>query len=282
MTAAGDHPEVLVRVAGAGVDAPGGRAILDGVDLEVCAGETIAVVGPNGAGKSTLLALLAGDRAPDRGTVTGPDGPLARQHTGDLARFRAVMLQEHVLSFPFEVEDVVRMGRAPWRGRPEEELDDLVVAAAVDTAQVRHLATRRFPTLSGGEKARASFARALAQTPTLLLLDEPTAALDIRHQERVLAMARRHAADGGAVVVVLHDLALAAAYADRLVLLDEGTVAAQGDPAHVLTAERLSRVYDHPVEVVPHPTGAGLIVLPVRLTAAVAPAAEPAQEDLSR
>lgn len=263
-TPAPDAGTPLVRLAGIGVTIPSGRRLLDGVDLEVRAGEIVALVGPNGAGKSTLLAVLAGDRTPDAGTLAGPTGTRLSHAPQELARFRAVMLQEHTLSFPFEVAEVVRMGRAPWRGRPEEDADDAAVAFGMDVAQVGHLGERRFPTLSGGEKARTSFARVLAQTTTLLLLDEPTAALDICHQERLLGAARDHADAGGAVVVVLHDLALASAYADRLVLLADGRIAAQGRPEDVLTADLVSRVYDHPVTVVPDPTGAGLLVLPAR------------------
>lgn len=167
------------------------------------------------------------------------------------------------------------MGRAPWQssGKPSKQSsgkqshstpadDDAVVARALAAADVVGLAERRFPTLSGGEKARTSFARLLAQDTTLLLLDEPTAALDVRHTEHVLRHARRHASEGGAVVVVLHDLALAAAWADRVLVLDGGRVAAVGAPAEVLTADLLSRVYEHPVDVVRHPLTGGLLVLP--------------------
>lgn len=260
----------IITLTDVRVDVPGGRAILHGVNLEVRAGEVIALVGPNGAGKSTLLAVLSGDRAPDRGRADGPDGPLTSHRPRELARTRAVMLQEHHLSFPFEVEDVVRMGRAPWRGRPEEADDDRAVTRGIDVAQVAHLTTRRYPTLSGGEKARTTFARVVAQSTQLLLLDEPTAALDIRHQERVLTAARDHARAGGAVVVVLHDLALASAYADRMLLLADGAVVAIGAPEEVLTSERVGAVYDHPVHVIANPSGPGVLVLPVR---------EPAREE---
>lgn len=254
----------LARLSRVTVTVAGGSRLLEGIDLTVSAGDTIALVGPNGAGKSTLLSVLAGELRPSEGQALGPDGPLSARRPVDLARFRAVMLQDHQLSFAFDVEQVVRMGRAPWHGRPEQDDDDQVVGDSVAIAEVGHLLRRRFPTLSGGERARTSFARALAQSPRLLLLDEPTAALDIRHQERVLAQARRHAERGGAVVVVLHDLALASAYADRLVLLDVGRIAAAGTPTQVLTEDLLARVYQHPVDVMPHPCGPGVLVLPRR------------------
>ncbi|MFD6444306.1 ATP-binding cassette domain-containing protein [Promicromonospora sp. NPDC060204] len=271
----------LLTLTGVRVEA-GSAVLLDDVDLDVRPGEVLVVVGPNGAGKSTLVSVLAGDRAPDAGEAAWTGTPLGAVRPGELARLRAVLLQENQVSFPFRVIDVVRMGRAPWQGAGRQGLggqglggqglgrqgsgipadDDAVVARALDAADVAGLAGRRFPTLSGGEKARTSFARLLAQDTRLLLLDEPTAALDVRHTEHLLRHARRHATEGGAVVVVLHDLALAAAWADRVLVLDGGRVAALGAPAEVLTADLLTRVYEHPVDVVRHPLTGGLLVLP--------------------
>jgi iron complex transport system ATP-binding protein len=251
----------LVEVRGAGVRI-GDATLLDGVDVDVRTGEILVVVGPNGAGKSTLLAVLSGDRVPDAGTVAWEGEPLASLRPRELARRRAVLLQENHVSFPFRVVDVVRMGRAPWEGTSSADADDAVVAAALAAADVAHLADRRYPTLSGGEKARASLARVLAQEPRLLLLDEPTAALDVKHQTQVLAQARRHADAGGAAVVVLHDLPLAAAWADRVVVVARGGIAADGAPADVLTSDLLSTVYDHPVDVLTHPVTGALLVLP--------------------
>lgn len=245
----------------------GDRTVVDGVDLDVQAGQLLALLGPNGAGKSTLLGVLAGDVVPEDGTVELDGADVRAMRLDDLARRRAVLLQENHLSFPFDVLDVVRMGRSPWRGTEREDDDERVLEAVMRTADVTHLATRRYPTLSGGEKARTSFARTLAQEPLVLLLDEPTAALDIRHQESLLTEAVRWARDGAAVVVVLHDLTLAAAYADRVVLLAEGRVRGDGSPRDVLTGELLSDVYRHPVEVVRRPGGDELVVLPVRAAA---------------
>lgn len=270
------QPQPLLTLTGVRVTA-GDAVLLDGVDLDVRPGEVLVVVGPNGAGKSTLVSVLAGDRTPDAGEAAWTGTPLGAVWTAELARLRAVLLQENQVSFPFRVIDVVRMGRAPWQSTGKQNTgkqstgkqasstpadDDAVVARALAAADVVGLAERRFPTLSGGEKARTSFARLLAQDTTLLLLDEPTAALDVRHTEHVLRHARRHASEGGAVVVVLHDLALAAAWADRVLVLDGGRVAAVGAPAEVLTADLLSRVYEHPVDVVRHPVTGGLLVLP--------------------
>ncbi|WP_284251444.1 heme ABC transporter ATP-binding protein [Litorihabitans aurantiacus] len=242
----------------------GGSTILDGVGLEVRPGELVALVGPNGAGKSTLLSVLAGDLEPQVGDVAVLGVELRRTPVRELARVRAVQVQESQLSFAFTVTEVVAMGRAPWRGTAAEDDDDAVVGESMSRADVTHLAPRRFPSLSGGEKARTSFARALAQRTPVLLLDEPTAALDIRHQEALLTQVR-HLVDGGAaVVVVLHDLSLAGAYADRVVLLSGGRVRAEGPPDDVLTSALLTEVYGHPVEVVHHPDHPGPIVLPLR------------------
>ncbi len=246
----------------------GATRVLDGVDVEVHAGEVVALVGPNGAGKSTLLGVLAGDVAPDSGEVLLDGMPIVGRAPAELARRRGMLLQENRLSFPFAVREVVRMGRAPWRRTPREDDDEAVVDAALLTADVSHLAERAYPTLSGGEKSRSSFARVLAQQPGVLLLDEPTAALDIRHQEAVLSHARALAAglqgEPAVVVVVLHDLTLAAAYADRVVVLDEGRVAAAGTPRAVLTAPLLTSVYRHPVDVFDRPGTGDLVVLPRR------------------
>jgi iron complex transport system ATP-binding protein len=267
----------VLRAEGVRV-AYGAHTVLDGVDLEVAAGEVVALVGPNGAGKSTLLSVLGGDPRPDAGRVLLDGVELQAQDLRRLARRRAVMLQETRLSFPFRVEEVVHMGRHPWRGTPQEEGDDAVVAAAMSDADVVHLAARTFPTLSGGEKARTSFARTLAQQAPVLLLDEPTAALDVRHQEALLARVRHAAQEGAAVVVVLHDLTLAAAWADRVVVLADGRVRADGAPADVLTSDLLSAVYQHPVDVWQRPSGvpgapAEIVVLPVRAPRDAAPPA---------
>ncbi|WP_122818476.1 heme ABC transporter ATP-binding protein [Nocardioides pantholopis] len=239
-----------------------GRAILADVDLEVAAGEVVVLVGPNGAGKSTLLGVLSGDLDPTTGTVELDSRPAGRRSARELARLRGVQLQKQGLAFGFRVEEVVRMGRSPWRRTPAEDRDDEVVAASLERADVTELAARLFPTLSGGEQARTSFARLLAQETPLMLLDEPTAALDIRHQEQLLGVVREAAAAGAAVVVVLHDLSLAAAYADRICVLARGRVRADGPPADVLTGELLTEVYGHPVDVIEH--DGTLVVVPVR------------------
>ena len=242
-----------------------GRAVVRDVALTVRTGETLALVGPNGAGKSSLLAALAGDLPLTSGEVRVDGRPPGAWRPRELARLRAVLPQTAALAFPFTVEEVVRMGRAPWAGTAEEEADDEAVAQAMDATEVTPFAARPFSALSGGERARVALARVLAQRAPLLLLDEPTAALDLRHQELVLRVCREQAALGHAVAVVLHDLGLAAAYADRIAVLHEGRLAACGTPREVLDEELLGRVYRQPVEVLPHPRTGGPIVLPRRV-----------------
>ncbi|EYT55841.1 hemin ABC transporter ATP-binding protein [Leucobacter sp. UCD-THU] len=242
----------------------GGRALLDSVSLELRAGEVLALLGPNGAGKSTLLSVLSGDVAPDRGSVRFGDREIGDWSLSELSRRRGVLLQDNQLLFPFTVHQVVEMGRAPWRRTPLEDDDNAAISEAIAAADIAHLGNRRVPSLSGGERARAGFARVMAGRTGVLMLDEPTAALDLGHQEAVLGIARERARAGDAVLVVLHDLNLAGAYADRIALLRDGRIIACDAPERVLTAEVVSDVYQTPVEVIPHPvTGRG-IVLPRR------------------
>ncbi|MCT6776613.1 heme ABC transporter ATP-binding protein [Streptomyces rubiginosohelvolus] len=242
----------------------GQRQVLDSVGLTAHAGEVVALVGPNGAGKSTLLAALAADLAPASGEVRIDGRPATAWSAPELALRRSVLPQSAVLSFPFPVEDVVRMGRAPWAGTEREDEDDAAVAAAMAATEVTRFADRPFSALSGGEKARVALARVLAQRAPLMLLDEPTAALDLRHQELVLRICRERAAAGDAVVVVLHDLGLAAAYADRAAVLHDGRIAELGPPETVFSGELLGEVYRQPVEVFPHPRTGTPLIVPVR------------------
>ncbi|WP_416966985.1 heme ABC transporter ATP-binding protein [Streptomyces sp. 4F14] len=242
----------------------GPHRILHGITLPVRAGELLALVGPNGAGKSTLLAALAADLPATEGAVHIHGRPANEWTPPELALRRAVLPQAATVSFPFPVEDVVRMGRAPHDTSPAQ--DEAMVHEAMAATEVTAFATRPFSALSGGERARVALARVLAQQAPLLLLDEPTAALDLKHQELVLRICRDRARKGDAVVVVLHDLSLAAAYAHRVAVLHRGKVAADGPPKEIFTDELLSRVYDQPIEVLPHPTNGTLLVTPRRTT----------------
>ncbi|MFJ4736182.1 heme ABC transporter ATP-binding protein [Streptomyces sp. NPDC088770] len=242
----------------------GAREVLDGVDVAVRAGEVLALVGPNGTGKSTLLAALAADLPPTGGVVRVHGRPAHEWSAPELALRRAVLPQSAALSFPFAVEEVVRMGRAPHASSASPDEDERIVAEAMAATEVTAFAARPFPALSGGERARVALARVLAQRAPLLLLDEPTAALDLKHQEMVLRLCRERAHAGDAVVVVLHDLGLAAAYAHRVAILCAGRVVADGPPAEVFSEALLSRVYDQQVEVLPHPRTGAVLVTPRR------------------
>ena len=252
---------VTISAHDVGVDIDG-ATILRSVTLDVVPGEVLVIVGPNGAGKSTLLAVLSGERVPSRGQVTIDGRPMGSIRQGELARLRSVLTQENSMSFPFRVSEVVAMGRAPWARTIEGRDDVTVVDEAMVAADVKHLATRKFTTLSGGEKARVSLARVLAQRTPTVFLDEPTASLDLKHQEDVMRAARRMAEQGKAVAVVLHDLTLAGAYADRLALMFQGQLESIGIPAEILTEERVERVYGLAVER--HLAAGRPIIVPVR------------------
>ncbi|RIV39121.1 heme ABC transporter ATP-binding protein [Micromonospora radicis] len=255
--------EARLRVDRLGVHR-GDRPILSDVTFSVAAGELLALVGPNGAGKSTLLGAICGDLPPADGDIEFAGRPLARWAPVELGRLRAVLPQRTTMSFPFTVGEVVAMGRAPWAGTRHAAEDDDAVDEALRLTGMRPFTGRVFSALSGGEQARAALARVLAQRTPMLLLDEPTAALDLHHQELVLTLARERTRQGGTVVVVLHDLGLAAAYADRIALLAGGRLVADGPPTEVLTADRLSAVYQHEIEVLPHPRTGVPLVVPVR------------------
>ncbi|ODN71085.1 heme ABC transporter ATP-binding protein [Methylobrevis pamukkalensis] len=240
------------------------RRLVDRVSLAVAAGTVTIVVGPNGAGKSTLLRLLAGDLAPTSGRVTLDGTDLARLSPSQLAGRRAVLPQQVALAFPFTVDEVVRLGadagrrhvlRRSGAGEPGPSEADLVETVLAEVG-LPGWGGRLYPQLSGGEQQRVQFARVLAQVhdpvvegpdgsplPRLLFLDEPTASLDIRHQIDLLARARRWARGGGAVLAVIHDLNLAAEFADRIVVLSGGTIAAEGPPAATLTDAVVARVF---------------------------------------
>ena len=252
-----------IEVRGPRVDI-GDARLLDDITFAARPGEVTGLIGPNGAGKSTLLAALSGDVERSAGTVSvcGLDPVSAGAQA--MARCRAVMLQDVRVSFEFLVRDVVAMGRRPWRGTDKERLDDAVIDASLAATGTNHLAARDIVTLSGGERARVALARVLAQETPVVFLDEPTAAMDIRHQEQVLSLVRELAhTTGVAVVIVLHDLNAAAAYCDHIVCLSNGRIAADGPVDAVYTDSTLSDVYGWPVKVSRRTDGA-ISVLPRR------------------
>ncbi len=220
--------------------------LLSDVSLALTPGEVLGVVGPNGAGKSTLLACLAGLRKPNAGTVLLTDIPLPDIALAERARRIAYLPQAQPLHWPLTVERVVALGRLPHRGRfaGESALDRAAIDRALTATDMDGLRDRRVDTLSGGERARAMLARALATEAPILLADEPVAALDPAQAKGMMALFRSLARQSGlAVAVTLHDLAAAARWCDRIVLLSAGRVAAAGAPAEVLTPRHLSDVY---------------------------------------
>ncbi len=233
----------------------GARPALDGVSMEAPAGGCTAVLGPNGSGKSTLLRVLLGTLAPSAGRAEFDERPLAAWSRAELARAVGVVPQGEETAFPISVRGLVAMGRYPHLGpwRREGAADHRAVEEAMKRCDVAGLAERPLANLSGGERQRARVARALAQEPRALALDEPTAALDVSHEMAIWELLRDLGRAGTTVLVVTHNLNLAARYADRLVLLEQGRVAAAGTPAQVLTRETVERVYGWPVRVVPHP-----------------------------
>lgn len=261
---------------------PAQPPILSGLTLDVRTGEFVGVVGPNGSGKSTLIRALSRALRPAGGLVLLDGQDLFRQTSArDSARAIGVVPQSAAISLGFTVREIVRMGRAPHLPRrpfaAESAVDEEIVTGALVTAGVEELAERVATTLSGGEWQRVLLARALAQQPDILLLDEPTAHLDIRHQWDALHQARLLAhQDGKAVLAVLHDLNLAAGYCDRLIMLAQGRIVAQGTPAAVLTPEHIQQVYGARVWVRCHPTTGRPIVLslPDAPGAEVVPAAD--------
>jgi len=239
MTAVIASSDVTARV--------GAKTLLDEVSLAVAPGEVVVLVGPNGAGKSTLVRVLAGELKPASGNVTLKGRAIQSYGPRDLAMHRAVLSQNVSVAFPFTVGEVVRMGAGDRHGRAINELAERALADVDLTA----FSDRIIGTLSGGEQQRAHFARVLVQLacgeaahgPGLLLLDEPTASLDLKHQLDMLEAMGRCARRGIAVVAILHDLNLAAMSADRIVVLDQGRVAAAGTPAETVTDELLAQVF---------------------------------------
>jgi len=228
------------------------QTILDDVSLSFRPGRVTVVIGPNGAGKSTLLGVAAGTTRVDAGEVTLGGQDIRHVSAKRAARMRAVMPQDTSVAFPFTVREIVMMGRSAWS--ESAAASEQVADEALRSAGLGAMADREITTLSGGERQLVAFARVIAQaTPvtesSVVLLDEPTAAMDIAHAESALTLARSLAARGAAVGIVLHDIDAAAAYADDLVLMHRGRVHAAGSVADVCVPGILSRVYGTPIDV---------------------------------
>ena len=230
------------------------RPAVDGVGVHMQAGEITALLGPNGSGKSTVLRMVSGTLTPDAGTVAVLDRPLGEWERRALAREVGVVQQNEEIAFPITSRDFVALGRFPYLGnwRREGSTDREAILQAMHICDVMEFSDRPVRSLSGGERQRVRIARALAQEPSILLLDEPTVALDIRHEMAIFELLRGLAGQGVAVLIVTHNLNLAARYADRLLLLETGRLVAAGHPGSVLTREVVEAVYRWPVRITPH------------------------------
>lgn len=241
-----------------------GATLVDGINLSVGSGEMVAIVGPNGAGKSTLLRLLSGDLQPTRGSVELKQAELRSYSPAQLATHRATLSQHVSVTFPFTVEEIVRMGAGDMSAATARPL----VEAALDEVAMQPFRHRQLPTLSGGEQQRAHFARVLVQLargealhgPGLLLLDEPTSSLDLRHQIELVEIAGRRARNGTAVIAILHDLNLAARFASRIVVIHRGAVVADDTPERTMTDAMIRKVFEVEVIVQRHDNGSPIVL----------------------
>ena len=243
----------------------GEQWVLRRIGFEVAKGDFLGVIGPNGSGKTTLLRVIDGILKPQEGEVRLEGTEVGRLRREALARSVAVVPQYSALAFPFSVEEVVLMGRSPHLGRWrfEGERDLRIAREAMEMTDTLALAARDMESLSGGERQRVLIARALAQEPRLMLLDEPTAFLDIRHQvdffDRIRALNRER---GLTVIAVTHDINLAAHYCDRIILLKDGRIEAAGPVEDVITEEHIRKAYETKILVDRHPgTGSPRITL---------------------
>ncbi len=248
------------------------RWVLSDMNVQVESGEILGIVGPNGSGKTSLVKLLAKLAVPHRGALSLFGRNLADLSQAEAARTVAFVPQDSAPAFSFTVAETVLMGRYPHRRQTRwslgfgwEDRDDCAAAAqAMATMDIGHLASRAVTDLSGGERQRTMIARALAQAPRVLLLDEPTAFLDLQHQIEICSVLRRLSDEHDlTVVIVSHDLNLASQYCDRITMLKEGSVYATGTPSEVLSVETLRTVYGCEVLIDPHPeSGLPRITLP--------------------
>ena len=251
----------MIRASHISVQLPSKTKILDDVSFDIKPGVLTVILGKNGAGKSTALKALCGDIPHATGHTFIDEKDQSLVPIDVLAQKRAVVSQKTTLDFGFTVREVVAIGRAPFTGIFHSKKDEEIIADCLIKVDALHLIDRDYPTLSGGEQQRVQFARALAQlwnsieakTPSYLLLDEPLASLDVAHQHEMMLILQQICAHNVGVLIVLHDLNLAAQYSDHVLILKHGRIVAEGSPVQVFTDEIISQAFDHPVNVIPHP-----------------------------
>jgi iron complex transport system ATP-binding protein len=240
------------------------QPVVDHVSFALHPGEVVGLVGPNGSGKSTLLRLLLGILSADRGRILLDGKPIHSLSRKAIARHAAFVPQDTAIDAAFTARDIVAMGRNPYLGRFQPETPDDLAAIdwALAATSTQHLAARFVQELSGGERQRVMLARALAQQAPLLLLDEPTANLDVAHQLDMLTQVQSVVRDNRCALIALHDLTLAARFCDRVLMLSNGRLVAQGKPEAVITEENLATYFYIRAKVRWEPDIGGLVVLP--------------------
>lgn len=232
--------------------------LIDAVSLTLNAGEVLAVIGPNGAGKTSLVRALTGDLPLAKGEILFNGQPLPDYDLNHRARQLAMLSQQTTLNFPFQVADVVLLGRIPHASGRQQ--DNYIVAEALAAVDMSDRSQRLYTWLSGGEKQRVQLARVMAQVwraedapARLLILDEPTASLDVAHTRQLMRGVRQMAASGVGVIMIVHDFNIAARYADRMLVLKDGILEAQGTPREVMTETTMQRIFNVTTRVLLHP-----------------------------
>lgn len=242
-----------------------GTEVLSDINCQLNEGELIALLGPNGAGKSTLIQVASGEATPDQGSVRFFERPLADWKPNEKARLMSVLPQHSTLNFSFQAKEVVALGRTPHSSGFKH--DRAIIESTLKATDTLHLKDKLYTQLSGGEKQRVQLARILAQAensssekPNILILDEPTSALDLSHRQKIMQILKDRTKEGATVLVALHDLNLAASFADKIIIMCDGRIHAQGTPDEVLEERLLQDVFKLEFNKVPHPK-TGLPVL---------------------
>ncbi|NKQ19542.1 ABC transporter ATP-binding protein [Brevibacillus laterosporus] len=234
----------------------GNQSVLQQVSIEIRAGEWLGIIGPNGSGKSTLLSLMSRAETPSAGQILVYGKDIKSYGRKKLSQHMAVLQQETIPAIHYTVQEVVEMGRFPYQSWWGTETEDSgpFIDSIMDRLQLKKLANKRLDQLSGGQRQRAALAKLMAQSPSIVLLDEPTTYLDIHYQVQFMDVVQEWQQDCGVTVVsVLHDLNLASLYCDRIIVLHDGRISAEGTPTEMMTTKRLSDVFQVNTAIVPHP-----------------------------